>query len=97
LDTNHTLFRQSFADLCARCLYGEIERGCTQALTYRPPHSIAGVCFTGEDDRDQLKLDITSKLTSLIAQPRRPRFTLIDVTVSSMDDNLRIVAQIKCL
>lgn len=97
MDTNHTLFRQSFADRCARCLYGELERGCAQSLTYRPPHSIAGVCFTGEEDRDQLKLDITSKLAILIAQDRRPRFTLIDVTVSQMDDNLHIVAQIECL
>lgn len=97
MDTNQTLFRRSFADRCARCLYGELERGCTQALTYRPPHSIAGVCFIGKEDRNRLKLDIVSRLTSLIAQDRRPRFELIDVTILPMGDNLHIVAQIKCL
>lgn len=97
MNNDHTLFRRNIAERYARCLYGELERGCKQTLTFHAPLSVAGVTFTGIEEQSRLQASVTSKLEGLLTQIRHPRFTLIGVTVLLLDDNLRIDAQIKCL
>ena len=97
MDTNHILFRQTVAERYARCLYGELERGCEQMLTFLAPHNVAGVAFTAIEDRNQLQASVSSKLADLLAQIRHPRFTLKSVTILLLADNLRIDAEIECL